>query len=651
MDSNESGKEKKQPQDEVMINGVEYTRLDPCISYCSKSLCKIIFENKVASGFLIKLYKDDLDFFCLITCEHVIKRYMIKNKCKICFYYDSINAKLKEIELDENKRYIKDFRELKNIDATIIEIIPSDKISSEFFLSPNIDYMYDFNKLENKDIAIIQYPKGKLAQAYGIIKSISKNKYEFSHTASTEKGSSGSPILLKDTIEVIGIHKGGNSNNSENYAYFIWPIFDFFKNFSKITEGLDANIYDVKEISNRNENIKGIKHNINNNNLFRKVDNSSLNKQSNYQLNKLTILYEVKGNSIKIFGEDFVKNNKQNCYLLINGERRELCNKLYLKEINIEKDILKIILIETNFIINMSSMFHYGLIENSSLISLPDISEWNTSNVNDMRCMLYNCSSLKSLPDISKWNTTNVKDMSYMFYGCSSLSSLPDISKWNTTNVTDMSGMFSNYSSLDSLPDISKSEIEKFKSTFGLFVNYNLLKSLPGISHLNEKIGNYMSNNYFRFSSLVSLPDISKWNTTNVKDMSYMFYNCKSLVSLPDISKWNTINVTNMTYMFYNCSSLSSLPDISKWNTTNIKDMRGMFSNCSLLKSLPNIGKWNISNVKDMSHMFYFCNSLESLPDISNWKFDKELNKYHMFEGCNKDIIPEKFKESNCIIY
>ena len=41
-----------------------------------------------------------------------------------------------------------------------------------------------------------------------------------------------------------------------------------------------------------------------------------------------------------------------------------------------------------------------------------------------------------------------------MFYRCSSLTSLPDISKWNTNNVNDMSGMFSSCSSLTSFPDI-----------------------------------------------------------------------------------------------------------------------------------------------------------------------------------------------------
>ena len=45
------------------------------------------------------------------------------------------------------------------------------------------------------------------------------------------------------------------------------------------------------------------------------------------------------------------------------------------------------------------------------------------------------CSSLSSLPDISKWNTSKVNNMNDMFRYCSSLSSLPDISKWNIWDV------------------------------------------------------------------------------------------------------------------------------------------------------------------------------------------------------------------------
>ena len=255
-----------------------------------------------------------------MTCEHVITREMIKHKSKICFLYDSIGAKLKEIELDGNKRYIRDFRDFNNIDATVIEIIPSDKISPEFFLSPNLNYIYNFNNLKNKDIAILQYPKGKLAQAYGIIKDINNNKFEFSHTASTEEGSSGSPIFLKDTFEVIGIHKSGVSNNSKNYGNFIGPIFNFFINFSENKNIMYNNIY---------EKGKDLKNNIINNiNLIENINDLALNKQSNNQLNKIILLFEIKENSVLLFGEKFVKNNKDNCYLIIKGEERELFNTL-----------------------------------------------------------------------------------------------------------------------------------------------------------------------------------------------------------------------------------------------------------------------------------------------------------------------------------
>ena len=73
---------------------------------------------------------------------------------------------------------------------------------------------------------------------------------------------------------------------------------------------------------------------------------------------------------------------------------------------------------------------------------IPDISEWNIENVENLSFLFYNCSSLKTLPDISKWNIKNVKDLNSLFEGCSSLKELPDISKWNIKNIKDLSNLF-----------------------------------------------------------------------------------------------------------------------------------------------------------------------------------------------------------------
>ena len=93
---------------------------------------------------------------------------------------------------------------------TIIEIKIEDKIKDKYFLLPNIN-----NNIEyiNKEIYIVQYPKGnKLSYSEGKIININNN--ELIHDASTTSGSSGNPILIKNTIEVIGIHKQGSNKKT-----------------------------------------------------------------------------------------------------------------------------------------------------------------------------------------------------------------------------------------------------------------------------------------------------------------------------------------------------------------------------------------------------------------------------------------------------
>ena len=99
----------------------------------------------------------------------------------------------------------------------------------------------------------------------------------------------------------------------------------------------------------------------------------------------MTIIYNIDGNEIKLFDDNFVKNNKDNFYLLIEGKKENLCSKWKINKT--DKELLIIKLIEIKTITDMSNMFSY-------------------------------CISLKNLPDIYKWDTKNVIDMSGMFYKC-----------------------------------------------------------------------------------------------------------------------------------------------------------------------------------------------------------------------------------------
>ena len=260
-----------------------------------------------------------------------------------------------------------------------------------------------------------------------------------------------------------------------------------------------------KEINIKENIIEDINKIHNEKNLTKEIDKKEeeieIKENIIEDINEITIKYKInkEENRIKLFGDEFIKNNKRNCKIFISGVEVKICT--YYDKYNKNHDILEIKLKGIKNITNMSHMFDYC----KSLLSLPDISKWNTNKVTDMSYIFSNCSSLSSLPDISKWNTSKVTNMNGMFNFCDLLNSLPDISKWNTSKVTGMGSIFS-------------------------------------------------------FCSLLkSLPDISKWITSNVKDMSSMFGECRSLTSLPDISKWNTSKVTDMKYMFYHCSLIGIL--------------------------------------------------------------------------------------------
>ena len=317
--------------------------------------------------------------------------------------------------------------------------------------------------------------------------------------------------------------------------------------------------------------------------------------------------------SDKLFGEHFVGNNNHLCKIIIGNKEYELKSYLNKECDEINKNEFEIKLKGISKVTDLSCMFCGCL----SLDSIKGFSNINTSKITRLS-YLFSCCKITSIPDISKWDTSNVESIDNMFLHCFNLKSLPDISKWNTSNIKYITNLFSDCQKLEYIPDISKWDTNNLQDMKGLFAACYSLKSLP---------------------------DISKWKTTKIKSFYYLFNSCFKLVDLPDISKWDTSNITDMSSLFENCTSLEFLPDISGWNTSKVTNMNSMFANCKSLASLPDISKWNTSNVKDMYSMFSFCAKLFELPDISKWDITNVQNKSNMFFNCNKNLnIPEKFK-------
>ena len=503
------------------VNSLSIEGMENILYQMKNCICKIVKnDGSKGTGFFCKIpFPNEYNLLpVLITNNHVLGQNDLGYHNIIEITIDN-EKREKNIKINSKRLVYTN----ENLDFTFIEIQPNkDNIFNFLEIDEIINKEETFTEksFKKKSIYTLHYPKGKDVEvSYGQIKDLMGE--DIRHLCITDKGSSGSPILSLDSFKVIGIHKGNGLHFDFNLATFIKYAINVFHKVFK------------NEFNKKNFNKDKIK-------------------------NEMTINYSIGDyNYIRIFSKKFVKNNKKNCKIIINGEKEsELCEYIDKDLLKSKTNILEIKLREIKSITDMSYMF----LECRRLLFIPDISNWDTSKVTDMSYMFGSCLSLSSLPEKLNWNTSNVKSMKGMFELCIELPNLPDISNWDTSNVIDMKLMFN------------------------------------------------------KCSSLVKLPDISQWDISNVKDIKGMFNECRSLKSLPDISKWNIGSVTNMSYMFNKCSSLKSLPDISIWNTFNVTNMSFMFNECSSLKFIPDISIWNINNEANTTNMFDNCKKLSNIP-------------------------------------
>ena len=188
------------------------------------------------------------------------------------------------------------------------------------------------------------------------------NNNEIKHSIPTDHGSSGSPLIKRNQLNlIIGIHK---EHDFEHYNYAI--PFDII--------------------------INDIKNQILNNNTLNNIEYRNI----------INLIYEKNEDDKKdcnnIFGSKFVKNNKNNIELIINDKKSELIDKY-----NLKVGINNIQIIIKNKIINFEEMF-YGCI---SLKNIDELKYLNTKYINNFTAMFYGCSSLTDIKSLEKWNVSN----------------------------------------------------------------------------------------------------------------------------------------------------------------------------------------------------------------------------------------------------
>ena len=170
--------------------------------------------NTQGTGFFMII--NDIKY--LLTNYHVINKNLIDKIINIEIYNN------KKIEIIKNMNY-RNIKFYEYLDITIIEIKESDYIIKDIdFLDYDLNYIRGYEQYRNIDVFSLQYTNKGIEVAMGKIIDIIDN-YDFKHSIDTEYGASGSPIIIPNTLKVIGIHKQSDKYEPINYGSFIGEIF------------------------------------------------------------------------------------------------------------------------------------------------------------------------------------------------------------------------------------------------------------------------------------------------------------------------------------------------------------------------------------------------------------------------------------------
>ncbi|MGY5219313.1 BspA family leucine-rich repeat surface protein [Enterococcus hirae] len=313
-----------------------------------------------------------------------------------------------------------------------------------------------------------------------------------------------------------------------------------------------------------------------------------------------------------------------------------------------------------------------------NVTEIEGLSQLDTSNVTDMRCMFSDMRSVINL-DVSGFDTSNVTSMNYMFKNMSSITSL-DVSGFDTSNVTGMYTMFQGLSRVTSL-DLSNFDTHKVTDMREMFVDTPLKKLILGDTfkfvesgsenakltsawkredgtgkvytaedfmknygtgdltagtYVSVETGTWGTSPYMfdentgvltieagELSSSAELP----WNSDKVDSEAIKKIVLAGKVVAPEDSAYLfSSDLTGSKYL----NNLTEIEGLNQLDTSNVTNMSYMFKEMSNLTSL-DVSSFDTSKVTDMSYMFY-RNGVTSL-DVSGFDTSKVTVMSYMFLG------------------
>ncbi len=308
------------------LNSLTQNQIKNINNQMKNCVCKIIYKDESGTGFFCRIpFPDNYTLLpVLITCNHVLSKKHISKGKTIKLMIDN---KPNFLLIDESRMVYTN----RSKDITLIEIKRNDNINLEYFLEvdKNLNNNENYASYIGIPVYILHFEKGK-EQRYseGVILEIKGSgiigHYKFFYSCSTDKGSSGGPIINSSNFKVIGLHHGYKKSKDLNEGTLIGNTIKEFYSFNKnkylsnlehksqIKEN-DDNDYRREKIIYDNKDLK-----------IEKIENE---EEEEYEENDESEDYEEYE---KQEGKDKEKNKSKEDFhehpLTYNDEMKNLCN-------------------------------------------------------------------------------------------------------------------------------------------------------------------------------------------------------------------------------------------------------------------------------------------------------------------------------------
>ena len=243
-----------------------------------------------------------------------------------------------------------------------------------------------------------------------------------------------------------------------------------------------------------------------------------------------------------------------------------------------EEGLYKFDIVFNDLITNLENFFE----DCTNIISL-DFSNFNFSNIINMSFMFKKCEKLKEIKGLNRFITNKPTDIKGIFSFCPELEYL-DLSNFDTSNVINMREMFYKCEKLKEIKGLNEFDTNDVTNMGAMFASCPELEYLD-LSNFDTSNVTIMNSMFSGCKRLKEIKGLNHFNTNKVTDMNGMFLSCSEIRYL-DLSSFDTSNVIKMIEMFSKCENIKQIKGLNKLITNNVIYMQGMFSSCSGLEYL-----------------------------------------------------------------